>query len=235
MRRSPLKHVRLLQLKQAGLNTVDFLWFPPGQLDRFAIQKFFEKHGRISFRQFSDDPRVGNLPEIFDVRNLNQLLDFITANRRFNSYVIINQGVDLEQNTIRGCFSWFDFYRFRIEFFIGQGNPRKIEKKTADELTEIYGDADAGFDLGRCLNWNGNYSGLLKELVIMTRPFLTAVRPLIIEFEWHTSPIGWKPSNWLFWEWRIEHDAWDIFARLVEKDSKRLARRNLQNQKLQRA
>ena len=29
MRRSKLKHERLLQLKNAGLNTVDFLWYPP--------------------------------------------------------------------------------------------------------------------------------------------------------------------------------------------------------------
>ena len=174
-------------------------------MSRREIQEFFEKHGRISFRQYTDDPRIGALPEMFDSRDLNELLDFVRANRRPDSYMIVNQGVDMNEETIRGCFRWFDLYAFGIEFFIGQGNPRKIEKKTREELVQIYGDAEFGFDFGKCINWDGYYSGLLKELVLMTRSFLANVRPMIIEFEWHASPIGWKPDNWLFWEWRIEH------------------------------
>lgn len=205
MRRSLLKHERLLQLKNAGLNTVDFLWYPPGMINLKEISDFFKKHGRISFRQYTNDQKVGNLPEIFDVHDLYELLNFIQINRRADSYMIVNQGVDMDEETIRGCFRWFDFYAFGIEYFIGPGNPRKIEKKTSLELVQIYGDTEYGFDLGKCNNWDGKYSGLLKELVQITRSFLTRIRPLIIEFEWHASPIGWKPDYWLFWEWRIDH------------------------------
>src|SRR3989344_588812 len=205
MQRSPLKHVRLQQLKDAGLNTVDFLWYPPGKLNEQEVADFFERHRRVSFRQFKEDGRVGNLREIFDVRNLDPLLSFIKANRHADSYAIVNQGVDLKANTIRGCFRWFDLYAFGIEFFIGQGNPRRIEKKKDSELIQIYGDIESGFEHSRCRNWDGAYSGLLKELGQMTSSFLTGFRPIIIEFEWHTSQLGWKPDNWLFWEWRIEH------------------------------
>lgn len=55
----------------------------------------------------------------------------------------------------------------------------------------------------------------------MTRSFLTGVRPIIIEFEWHASQLGWKPDNWLFWEWRVEHlpgQAW--LNRVAESFSK---------------
>lgn len=205
MRRSLLKHERLLQLKNAGLNTVDFLWFPPGVLDEGGVLRFFEKHGRISFRQYTADPTVGNLPGIYDVEKLESVFDFIKAHRRNDSYAIINQGVETDQNNIRGCLSLFDFYCFRVEYFVGQGNPRKIERKTSEELTEIFGDIDTGFDFPRCHNWRGDYSGLFKELVIMTRAFLTDARPLILEFEWRPEAVGWKPDFWLFWEWRIEN------------------------------
>lgn len=137
MQRSPLKHERLLQLKKAGLNTVDFLWYPPGRLNKKEIANFFDKHRRISFRQFKEDGRVGNLREVFDVRNLDLLLDFIRTNRHPDSYAIVNQGVDLDADTIRGCLRWFDLYAFGIEFFIGQGNPRKIEKKTERDYSDI--------------------------------------------------------------------------------------------------
>lgn len=89
-----------------------------------------------------------------------------------------------------------------------------------------------GFDAGRCHNWNGCYSGLFKELALMTRSFLTKVRPLIIEFEWHAEKIGWKPDNWLFWEWRIEHDA---IAKIRETDSWIWFEVNLQTQKFKQA
>lgn len=79
------------------------------------------------------------------------------------------------------------------------------QKVSASELIQIYGDIENGFDYQRCRNWDGAYSGLLKELGQMTRSFLTSVRPIIIEFEWHTSCLGWKPDNWLFWEWRVEY------------------------------
>src|SRR3989344_3526688 len=162
--RSPLKHERLLQLKNAGLNTVDFLWYPPLAMNQKEIQEFFEKHRRISFRQYADDPRVGALPEIFDVRDLDELLNFVKANRRANSFMIVNQGVDLDEDIPRGCFRWFDLYAFGIEFFIGPGNPRRIEKKKDSELIQIYGDIESGFEHSRCRNWDGAYSGLLKEL-----------------------------------------------------------------------
>ena len=72
MQRSPLKHVRLKQLKDAGLNTVDFLWYPPGKLNEQEVADFFERHRRVSFRQFKEDGRVGNLREIF-ITNLRLL------------------------------------------------------------------------------------------------------------------------------------------------------------------
>lgn len=87
-----------------------------------------------------------------------------------------------------------------------QCNPRKIERKTSDELTEIFGDIDKGFDFSKCRNWDGYYSALFKELVIMTRTFLADARPLILEFEWRPEAVGWKPDFWLFWEWRVEYD-----------------------------
>jgi hypothetical protein len=203
MQRSPLKHRRLLQLKGAGLNTVDFLCYPPGKLDEKEIEELFKRHGRISFRQFAADPRVGNMDEKYDMTNLTKFFDYVKAHRAPFGYALINQGVDLDAHTIRGCFRWFDLYSFGIEFFIGPGNPRRIEKKTSEELIEIFGDVEYGFDAGKCHLWDGSYSGLLRELALMTRSFLTAVRPIIIEFEWHASPLGWKPDRWLFWEWRL--------------------------------
>lgn len=199
--RSPLKHKRLLQLKGAGLNTVDFLCYPPGQLNIKEIKELFRKHGRISFRQFVADSRIGNMREKFDMTDLGEFFAFVKANRSPYGYALINQGVDLEANTIRGCLWWLDLYKFRIECFVGPGSPRWIEKKGKETLIEIPGDADEGF--GHTQNWNGDYSGLFKELIIQTRGFLTDIRPLIIEFEWHTTPLGWKPSHWLFWEWRL--------------------------------
>lgn len=205
MQRSSLKHRRLLQLKKAGLNTVDFLCYPPGRLNEEEIERFFDKYGRISFRQFAADPRIGNMEEKYDMTDLAEFLDFVRAHRSPFGYALINQGVDVLARTIRGCFRWFDFYAFGIEFFVGPGNPRKIEKKTAQELIEIFGDIECGFDASKCHRWDGSCSGLFKELASMTRGFLTAVRPIIIEFERHADPLGWKPDNWLFWEWRIEN------------------------------
>lgn len=218
MRPSPLKHIRLLQLKQAGLNTVDFLCYPPGKLNKAAIQRLFEKHGRISFRQFAADSRVGNMREKFDVADLEKFFAFVKANRSPYGYALINQGVDLKAHTIRGCLWWLDLYKFRIEYFVGPGSPRWIEKKGKEALIEIPGDADEGFDTSHTQNWDGRYSGLFKELIIQTRSFLTNIRPVIIEFEWHATPLGWKPDRWLFWEWRLapadprgetDADMWD--------------------------
>ena len=153
----------------------------------------------------------------YDMTNLEEFFEFVRLNRSPIGYALINQGVDTEDRAVRGFLSWLDFYSFGVEFFLGEGTPREIEKKGMSELCQLFGDVEYGIDLKKCLNWDGNYAWLFRELAQMTRKFLMSVRPLIIEFEWHHVPTGWRPDNWIFWEWRVEHSPEQNYATKMAK------------------
>ncbi len=130
----PLKHVRLQQLEDAGLNVADFICWAPGCLNIEELKTFLEKHGRISCRHFHEDEKAHfKCPVLYDQTDLKTIIDFCSEhNKQF--YTLCNEAIKLDDSICAGNILVLNEETFFVEYFNGSGTPRDIETKGPSEL-----------------------------------------------------------------------------------------------------
>ncbi len=182
----PLKVQRLRQLEAAGLNVVDFICFPPGQLDESEVRRFFLKFKAVSCRTFSsNEDREFKTPVKYEIEDLDDLLVFARAqNKRY--FVLINEALRLADSVIAGNIYFSSRENFLCEFFRGPGTPRDIDSK---ELLRV--------DARRFGSPRAPEIDMLVEAVARFQH-----RPVIFEFSLYPYPVGKKKERLVFWEWR---------------------------------
>lgn len=193
----PLKHERLNQLLQSGINVAPFICFAPGKLDEITLRNFFEKYGKISCRHFyADESKKFACPVLYEQTDWWKIIEFVREHNK-TYYTLCNEAIALQDSTYAGNIIFHIGDRsYTVEYFEGYGTPRDIEKKNQNQIRifqKVFGEP-APNDAPQAL----------KELVARLGSFkkLTEIRPLVMEFSLYPYPIGINKVNYVCWEWR---------------------------------
>jgi len=198
--RYPRKHERLQDMLGNGLNVADFICFEPNQLEEKKIEKFFEKHRKVSIRHFHEDEvRFPKCPVLYDADNLKKVIEFAKENnKRF--YTLINQSISVRDSLFCGTIFWIDDglrdRKFIMEYFNGIGTPRDIEKKNQSQLIHQYGPIFLTIQ-----TQDPKYEQL--KVIVNETWRATALRPIIFEFSYYPYPVGKLQKRQIYWEWRL--------------------------------
>lgn len=191
----PLKHIRLKQLYDAGFNIADFVYFPPGQLDLKLVRKLFEKHGRISLRHFHSEEYKHFACPFFPEQDNWDTIQKLATEHNQEYHCLYNETIDPKDAIFTGCIVLEDDRTYFVEYFKGPGTPRDIEHKTdADGLIRFRREIGIPMD--------SDTPEALKRFAACFRNFLPLTRPLLIEFQIYSYPIGLRQTHDIVWEWR---------------------------------
>jgi len=194
----PIKHKRLQQLHEAGFNIADFICFPPRTLAGRTeeLRAFLVKHGKISCRHFhEDEKRHFKCPVLYDQTDIDAVLAFCLEHNQIY-YTLCNEAICLKDSVCAGNVLILDERNYFIEYFFGQGTPRDIETKNADELkvyTRAFGVPPSGDEPLE----------IIKRLAFEASKFHPIRGPYIIEFSVYPYPIGINQTTVVVWEWRL--------------------------------
>lgn len=201
----PLKHIRLEQLHQAGINVADFICFPPRTLRgrEEELRAFFAKHGTISCRHFHENEKVYfKCPVKYDQTDFDTILAFCLANNEGNNeaktafYTLCNEAINVKESICAGNILVLNEYSVWIEYFYGPGTPRDTESKGPDEL-KTYGKT-----MGQPAEGNRPPDAVLR-MAVEARGFRAlANKAYILEFSLYPYPIGRNQTHIICWEWR---------------------------------
>ena len=191
----PLKHVRIKQLHDTGLNVADFDCWAPGQLNPDELKVFLEKHKRISCRHFhADEKKYFKCPVLYDQTDFATILAFCSEHNK-TYYTLCNEAINLKDSICAGNILVNDENNYFIEYFYGPGTPRDIESKGPDELktySKSFGEPSRG-------------EKPLDEVLCMAftaRKFQPLNKAYIVEFSVYPYPIGRNKTTIICWEWR---------------------------------
>lgn len=209
----PLKHVRLQQLYEAGLNCPPFRFWLRGELNPEELQEFLRMHGRISLRNFTEERILDPTPELpvaYDRSDWNFILDFC---RRYNRqyHTLVNEALPLSDSLLAGNVIVLDAERYMVAYFEGYGTPRDVSAKVSSELKVYLRPFDAPAPQG--------VPQQIEEIVAKVRAFRPDFRPITFEFSIYPRPVGLRGTPEIFWEWRSgsAHDLYAVISRLMER------------------
>lgn len=190
----PLKHIRLQQLEEAGLNIADYVCFPRGQLDTSQLKEFCEKHIKVSCRHFHEnEDRHFKGPFEMGVETEKAVQFCITHNSEW--WTLCNEFLPKETTGFSGNILLIDDRNYTVEYFEGCDSPRMIESKSAKELKMF------SREFGKPLPKDAPIE--LVETAVNCGRFLRYIRPIILEFNIYPYPVGRHKLHSIFWEWRI--------------------------------
>lgn len=200
----PLKHVRLQQLHDSGLNVADFICFRPQILKgrEEELKAFLKKHGRISCRHFHSNEKTHfKCPVLYDQTDFDTVLAFCMANNYGENeyktpfYTLCNEAIVLEDSVCAGNILTHDEHNWFIEYFYGPGTPRDVEKNV-DKLktySKTFGTPAKG----------ERPPEEVLRLAYKARKFEALQnKAYILEFSLYPYPIGRRQTNIICWEWR---------------------------------
>lgn len=196
--RYPLKHKRLEQLSQAGLNVADFICFHPRTLvgREEELKVFFAKYGRVSCRHFHDDEsKHYKCPVLYDEANIKNILAFCREHNQ-TYYTLCNEAFTLSDSIFAGNILIRSKREYAIEYFSGEGTPRDIESINPARIKyfeRIFGNP-----------MPSDIPETIQNLRVSLNNFAETlqVTPVIIEFSVYPYPIGRLKSYVICWEWR---------------------------------
>lgn len=226
----PLKHIRLQQLYDFGLNVANFICFPPHTLRgrEEELKVFLAKHGTISCRHFHQDERNHfKCPVKYEQTDFDTILAFCLANNEGDNetktafYTLCNEAINLKDSICAGNILVLNDKAYCIEYFYGPGTPRDIEENP-DKL-KTYGKIE-----GQPAEGEKPPDGVMR-MVLGARKFKAlANKAYILEFSLYPYPVGLNQTNIICWEWRwgwlhYQMQANRILLDQLQKANKRIA------------
>ncbi len=192
----PLKHVRLQQLHNAGLNVSDFICFAPNTLKEREeeLRAFLEKYKHISCRHFhADEKKYFKCPVLYDQTDLETILAFCSEHNK-TFYTLCNEAINTQESECAGNVLVHDENNWFIEYFYGPGTPRDVEKNV-DKL-KTYSKS-----LGSPAQGDRPPEAVLR-FAFEARKFRPLNKAYILEFSLYPYPIGRNQTHVVCWEWR---------------------------------
>lgn len=204
----PLKHIRLQQLVDRGFNYVDFRFWLRGELNILELKKFFDVHGSISLRTFTEervDQETPKLPVAYDMHDWDSILEFCMCHNR-QYHTLVNQSLPLQHSRMAGNIV-IDGDWVTLNAFEGYGTPRDVDERVSRLKIHqgMFGEAMA--------EWVPRE---LVELTAQLRDF-QPIRPVTFEYSFYPYPVGVLRTPIVLWEWRggSAYDLRTIIARLL--------------------
>ncbi len=209
----PLKHIRLQELLDAGINCPPFLYWLRGEIKIGELKDFWKKHGRISLRTVTEEINLQptpKLPVAYDKSDWGFITGFcIEHNIKYHT--LVNAALPLEDSLLAGNIILLDPDHYIVSYFEGYGTPRDVDDKDFSEL-KVY------------LRSFGNLVPAwappqIDEIIGKLKEFKPDFRPITFEFSIYPYPVGVLKRHEVFWEWRsgCAHDLYTIVTRMLER------------------
>jgi hypothetical protein len=197
----PLKHERLGHLAGAGFNVAPYAAWPRNELKLDELWKFFDRHGVVSLRNFTEEsasPHAPSprLPVLYEQRDWDAVASFcIEHNRRYHT--LVNQTIPLDDSVYAGNLVLLPGGQYVISYFSGRGTPRDVDDKANE----------APLELRMFIREHGaplppDVPSELRLIGEKALEFLPARRPITLEFSVYPYPVGTLGHCEVFWEWR---------------------------------
>lgn len=202
----PLKHIRIQQCAEAGLNVPPYLYWLRGQFKESELVKFMDIHPRVSWRNYTEE-KYGEpspqLPVDYGL-TLNVLKDrCFPYNQLYHT--LVHPFLPLDQSLYSGNIILMNRENYMASLIKGFGTPRSADQP--DRETLVFKTK-----LGAPIpDWA---PPSLVDMSEQLRNFMPEKRPITLEVSFYPKPIGT-----VFWEWRggSAHDLYTIASRYIEK------------------
>lgn len=206
----PLKHIRLRELANQGFNYVDFRFWLRNTLNISELKEFFETHGSISLRTFTEerlDQETPKLPVAYSMRDWDSILEFCVRNNH-QYHTLVNQSLPLEHSLLAGRIV-IDGKWVSLDAFEGYGTPRDADERISRLKVHqgTFGDPMS--------DWVPQE---LAEVAVRLRDF-QPILPVTFEYSLYPYPIGVRKTPIVLWEWRggSAYDLRAMISRLLLK------------------
>lgn len=205
----PPKHIRLQELADAGFNCPESRFWLRGRLDIQELAEFFDKHHRISLRNFTEETvgeETPKLPVAYDQSDWGSIVEFCRRHNRAY-HTLVNRALPLGDSALAGNII-LDAKRYFVCYFEGYGTPRDVDDKVSELRVYMRQFGSKG------PQWIPELDILAEDL----GAFHPELRPLTVEFSLYPYPVGIQNTSVIFWEWRSGsyYDLSTILMNLLE-------------------